>query len=237
MTEVATLFRQFLYRDLAFILGGLIVLLSLAYAFRGCIAIDWQKEWKELPTTGIVLIGAAAYVIGYAVQDVGAVLRLTPTGRFQPGWFLKRLYERFSRVSWQDTCYPNDREFTFEIRLGHLEIHERAIQELERLRSLKVISMCVGGCLALSALIFAVQMILSHSSIISHIRSLAWLQSLVAPCLAPSNTTDPLIFIVSVVLAGCLICLGRIKGMQEMQYYQSIHDEGFSPKPPETPGR
>jgi hypothetical protein len=76
--------------------------------------------------------------------------------------------------------------------------------------------MCVGGCLALSALIFAVRIVLSHSSVVS-LKTLTWLQSLAVPCLAPSDTTDLVIFIVSVVLAGCLICLGRIKGMQEMQ--------------------
>jgi hypothetical protein len=59
MPEVVTLFKQFIYRDLAFVLGGSIVLLSLAYAFRvrapGCIPIDWQKDWTEFPITGIVL--------------------------------------------------------------------------------------------------------------------------------------------------------------------------------------
>ena len=129
MSEVATLFRQFLYRDLAFIFGGLIVLLSLAYALRGCIefaAIDWQK----LPPGSTVLIGAAAYVIGYAVQDVGGVLRLTSTSQFQPGCLRKWLYKRFSRVSWQDTNYPRDREFEFEIHLGRLDIPEGVLQAL-----------------------------------------------------------------------------------------------------------
>ena len=51
MTEIVTLFRQFLYRDLAFILGGFIVLLSLAYAFRSCIRpIDWHYDWGKFPT-------------------------------------------------------------------------------------------------------------------------------------------------------------------------------------------
>jgi hypothetical protein len=61
MAEVAALFKQFIYRDLAFIFGGSIVLLSLAYAFRGCIPIHWEK----FPTAGIVLIVLAAYVVGY----------------------------------------------------------------------------------------------------------------------------------------------------------------------------
>jgi hypothetical protein len=138
MSEVATLFRQFLYRDLAFILGGFIVLSSLAYALRGRIefsAIDWQK----LPPASVVLIAAAAYVVGYAVQDVGGVLRLTSTAQFQPGCFRKWLYKRFSGLSWRDTNYPRDKEFQFEVHLGRLEIPEGVLQALERIRSLKVI--------------------------------------------------------------------------------------------------
>jgi hypothetical protein len=224
MTEIVTLFRQFLYRDLAFILGGSFVLLSLAYTFRGrgCIGpIDWHYDWGKFPTAGIVLIAAAAYVIGYAVQDVGALLRLTPTSRFQPGSLLKGLYKYFSRMRWEDTKYPNDREFSFEIHLERLDIPERVIQELERIRSLKVISMCVGGCLALSALIFLLHLV--------DLRGTA-LQSIAVPCLAPSVARDWVIFFVSALLAVSLICLGRIKGMQEMQFYQSIHEANFPVK-------
>lgn len=209
MSEVATLFRQFLYRDLAFILGGFIVLSSLAYALRGRIefsAIDWQK----LPPASIVLIAAAAYVVGYAVQDVGGVLRLTSTAQFQPGCFRKWLYKRFSGLSWRDTNYPRDKEFQFEVHLGRLEIPEGVLQALERIRSLKVISMCVGACLFLSVLIFLIQLPFNfdHSSV----------------------AIDLVIFIVSALLTAYLICLGWIKGMQEMQFYQSIHDESFPVK-------
>jgi hypothetical protein len=209
MTEIATLFRQFLYRDLAFILGGFIVLWSLAYALRGRIGFP-PIDWQNLPLASTVLIAAAAYVIGYAVQDVGGIVGLTSTTvRFQPGRRRQWLYERFSGVQWQAIDYvaTNDREFKFEIHLERLDIPERVIEALERIRSLKVISMCVGGCLALSAFIFAVELVLNHSSVV-----------------------DRVIFIVSALLAPCLICLGWIKGMQEMQFYQSICDENFPRK-------
>ena len=112
-------------------------------------------------------------------------------------------------MQWQAINYvaANEREFKFEIQLERLDIPERVIQALERIRSLKVISMCVGGCLALSALIFAVELVLNHSSVV-----------------------DRVIFILSFLLAVCLVCLGWIKGMQEMQFYQSIHDENFPEK-------
>jgi hypothetical protein len=207
MTEFVTLFRQFLYRDLAFILGGFIVFGSLAYAFRG--SVDWPTLWQKFPpgsgVLGTILIAAAAYVIGYAVQDVGGVLHVTSTSWFEPGPFRRLLYRCFTRFCWKDVRYPNDREFTFEICLGRLDIHEPIIQSLERIRSLKVISMCVGGCLAVSAVIFLVQLVCDRSSV----------------------AIDVVIFVLSAFFAFCLICLGWIKGMQEMQFYQSIHEEGF----------
>jgi len=183
MAEVAALFKQFLYRDLAFILGGSIVLLSLAYAFRGCIPSHWLGYWEEFQPASTVLIAAAAYVVGYAVQDVGGVLRLTSTGHFQPKRRREWLYKRFSRKEWRPINYvaENDREFKFDIHLGCLEIPERVIQELERIRSLKVISMCVGGCLLVSALIF----LLNGACVASvHCRAL--------PCpLGPARLGDP----------------------------------------------
>ena len=42
-----------------------------------------------------------------------------------------------------------------------------------------------------------------------------------------SSVVDRVIFFVSALLASCLICLGWIKGMQEMQFYQAIHDTDF----------
>jgi hypothetical protein len=218
MAEVAALFKQFIYRDLAFVFGGFIVLLSLAYAFSGCIPNVWQIDWKEFPTAGIILIVLAAYVVGYTVQDIGGVLRLTPTARIQPGWVLQRLYQCFTRVTWRDTDYvtADDREFTFQIRLCRPDIPERVFQELERIRSLKVWSMCVGACLFLSALIFLLHLVDLRGTV---------LQSIRVPCLAPSVAYDWVIFFLFMVLALCLICLGRIKGMQEMQFYQAIDEE------------
>jgi len=73
-----------------------------------------------------------------------------------------------------------------------------------------------------SALIFLLLLVFDHSSSVT---ALAWLQSIAVPCRAPWVPRDWVILSVSAVLAACLICLGRIKGMQEMQFYQSIHEE------------
>jgi hypothetical protein len=211
MSEFASLFRQFLYRDLAFVLGGLVVLGSLAYAFRSWTSlIGWiSSNWHQLSPASIVVIVAASYVIGYAVQDIGGVLGITTTHPFEPGCFCKWLYERFSGFPWREITYydvRNDREFKFEIHMGRLQIPETTIlQALERIRALKVISMCMGGCLAVSAFILLVQ-----------IRFNEW-----------SLAVDISILILLSLFAFCLICLGWIKGMQEMQFYQSIYDEGF----------
>jgi hypothetical protein len=62
MSEFVTLFRQFLYRDLAFIVGGLIVLASLTNAVRG--SIDWFGiDPDKLPPAVAGFIAATAYVL------------------------------------------------------------------------------------------------------------------------------------------------------------------------------
>jgi len=203
MSEFVTLFRQFLYRDLAFIVGGLTVLGSLAYALRGSIGslgIDPDKLSPALAG----LIAAAAYVVGYAVQDVGGVIGISATRPFKPGYYRKWLYRRFSGFHSQDVDYGGDREFQFEVTMGRLKIPDSLLQALDRMRSLKVISMCLGSCLLLSSIILFAIPLAKRSSI-------AW---------------DAIAF--GVLLGYCLICLGWIKGMQEMQFYQSIHSVDWS---------
>jgi hypothetical protein len=94
MDEFVRLFRAFLYRDLAFILGGSIVIASVACALPGGF---WAQvnNLEKLPSPFLVLFAATAYVVGYAVQDIGAVLGITFTAHpFKPErlpcWFYCR---------------------------------------------------------------------------------------------------------------------------------------------------
>ena len=76
MTDLVSLFRNFIYRDLAFILGGAIVLLSAFYALRSC-ALASLHSLPNKPYDQpyiLFLFTVLAYVVGYTIQDFGAVL-------------------------------------------------------------------------------------------------------------------------------------------------------------------
>ncbi len=158
-----------------------------------------------------------AYVVGYAVQDIGAVLGITFTAHpFKPEsfpcWFYCRtgvswtsipcwMYQRFTNTKWQSVSYieGNETPYQFELRIERLDIPEITLQGLERISSLKVIGMCVGGCSLLSSLV------------------------ILLPLWVFWRSVPGLLVLGLFVLGVSLVCLGWVKAMQQLQFYQAIH--------------
>jgi hypothetical protein len=211
MDGLVSLFRNFIYRDLAFILGGSIVLLSILSALQSYLVIS--SGWLQEPYL-LLLFAVLAYVVGYTVQDFGAVLVpwLIFTGYvLEPNRFWQYLYRRFmSSASWRPLSFARSQEeaLQFAIHMDRLNIPEATLRELERIRSLKVISMCVGGCLILSAFIFFVEWAYNRFG------SLDWIP-----------------FALFLVFGVALICLGWVKALQEMQFYEAVNTEKFEMRP------
>jgi len=65
MGDWATLFKNFIYRDVAFVLGGSIVLGTVAHYLGLFHLKDLHESW---PAPSIILLAALAYIIG-CVQD------------------------------------------------------------------------------------------------------------------------------------------------------------------------
>jgi len=209
MSDFVKVIKAFIYRDLTFIFGGTLVLLSVGYATRSrllCIAL----MSRELPVTTYFLFAAIAYVIGYLVQDIGGIARITPTGHpFQPRRFFQWIYERFSKWPWEETSYlPKgwDR-FKFEIGLDKKDIPEATLANLERIIFLKMIGMCVGGCSVISFFILFIRLIFISFSI------------------------ENLFLVIASFFSGFfLICLGWLKGMQQMCLYQALSETEYPPR-------
>jgi hypothetical protein len=132
MSDWATLFKNFIYRDVAFILGGAVVLGSAAYCFD-----VWDPyALREFPIPYVLLFAALSYVVGYAVQDIGGILRISSTAiPYEPGHLARCVYRCFTRMDWANVNYPNSLEF--EIDMGRREVPPRTLQALERITSLK----------------------------------------------------------------------------------------------------
>ncbi len=132
MNDLVSLFRNFIYRDLAFILGGSIVLLSALHAF----GISLHRL-QDQPYT-LFLLTVLAYVVGYAVQDFGALLpgRPTSTGYvLRPGRLSRFLYWRFTGSGWEPLTFARSPEeaLQFAIRMNKPKaVPKTILRELEK---------------------------------------------------------------------------------------------------------
>jgi hypothetical protein len=148
MNDLVSLFRNFIYRDLAFIIGGSIVIVSTLHAF----GISLHRL-QDQPYT-LFLLTVLAYVVGYAVQDLGALLPCRPTFTgyvLRPGRLSRFLYWRFTNSGWEPLTFARNQEEALQlaIRLNKPKaVPKPILRELERIRSLKVFSMCVGALAA-----------------------------------------------------------------------------------------
>jgi hypothetical protein len=156
----------------------------------------------------LFLFALLAYVVGYTVQDFGAVLplQLTFTGYvFKPNGICKFLYHRFTGSTWTALKFAPSPEdmLQFTIHMDRLDIPEATLRKLGRILSLKVISMCVGGCSVLSAVpLFVV-----------------WMCNFAAV-----NVIAAILFL---IFGGALISLGWVKALQEMQFYEAMKAENY----------
>jgi hypothetical protein len=217
MNDLIQLFRNFIYRDLAFLLGGSVVIGSILYALHKCLSVHLVGTLQDKPYL-LFLLALLAYVVGYAVQDFGAFFLFRPTFTgyvFEPNRFWKFLYRRFTGSSWTALTFahgPQD-ALQFTIHMDRLGIPKATLRKLERILSLKVISMCVGGCSALSALFLFVTLMCNFAAV---------------------NVVAAILFL---ILGGALISLGWVKALQEMQFYEAMKAENYPEIKDRTPNQ
>ena len=89
-SELPKSIREFLIRDLIYIVGGGCVLISFLYRF--------DKLPDERTPIAFYLLGVGiAYVIGSTVQDLFSIACLVTTGPVvKPGKFIRFIYHRFT---------------------------------------------------------------------------------------------------------------------------------------------
>jgi hypothetical protein len=164
MSDLVRIVRDFLYRDLAFILGGTLVIGSIAYFFR-----QWLPPFDltNPPFWSLVLFPAMAYVVGYAVQDIGGIIGITFTGYLvEPNQLCRWLYLRFSSAPWRTvTVLHNRSRFQFDVHMSRLDVPPTTQINLDRVLDLKVIGMCVGGCSLLSSLILLARGVITRFAV------------------------------------------------------------------------
>lgn len=153
MNELVKAIKQFIYRDVLFILGGSSVLSTALYFLIDldpkCLAFKDILTTKGIPTAVYILGAGFAFVVGYAVQDFFSVVGLVTTAdRFSPNCLVKCMYERFVRTDWQDLPEFDPEDVTRKIDTIKCE---QARVRLERIIALMQIGTTVGPCFLVSA--------------------------------------------------------------------------------------
>ncbi|MHC4169625.1 MAG: RING finger protein [Planctomycetota bacterium] len=94
MFELPRNVREFVVRDIIYIIGGGSVIVSFLYCF--------DRLPNEGTPVAFYFLGAGiAYVVGCAIQDLFSIIRLVTTGPVErPGGFIRRVYRRFTGEEW-----------------------------------------------------------------------------------------------------------------------------------------
>ncbi len=142
MDELGRFLKRFVYRDIAYIVGGASVLLSLLRLVDRVPTAD-----PGLPT--LFFSSGVAYVVGYVVQDTCSILGIVTTrSHFRPGWLLQRIYALFEDRPWRDIPAPTPNH---QSELLDKPMSDRADVEHERIASLRQVGTTIGPCWLLSA--------------------------------------------------------------------------------------
>jgi len=98
--EAIGIFKDFIYRDIFYIVGGISVIYSFIFCF-------------QVPTftvSGYIIIYVIfiSYVIGYVLQEIFSIIGLVITAFYKPGKFIIWFANRFSKSeSWGKIPEPN----------------------------------------------------------------------------------------------------------------------------------
>ena len=144
MNELFKALKNFIVRDIIYIIGGASVILSFLYLFDKISIIEKCSTFIYLYIAGI------AYAIGYCIQDISTLFNfVTTTYYFKVPSYLQRLYKRFTRQPWKDVPKFGMNEV---IQINE-KAHEDNKYELQRIISLMQVGTTMGPCAILSGLL------------------------------------------------------------------------------------
>jgi hypothetical protein len=153
MNELVSAFKKFIMRDISFIIGGSLVILSFLSIYERIYYLEYRNIVVYL------LFVAVAYTIGYGIQDGLTFLGIIRTkAGSSPSWFGKKLYRWFEKYKDEndkkDVPYPNVEENYVEAKLWLYGYANKRFQaDHERIESLKQVGTAIGPCFVIAALI------------------------------------------------------------------------------------
>ena len=143
--EIFGTLKDFIYRDLFYVVGGISVLLSATFAF------DIPITYKGWTGVYITLLG---YVVGYTLQEIVSIIGLVTTSYKQPNAFIKWIGKRFSPSECWESLPPVEKLDLAELR-NCLDKHcnESCKSRINRTINLKQVGSSMGSSLLITTII------------------------------------------------------------------------------------
>ncbi len=168
MSKLVKSIRNFIIRDMIYIIGGASVILSFLYVWG---KIDISKKSIKInivPESANIIffiIGIGlAYAVGYCLQEVFSLLHIVKTSDYFRPWFPSRwLYRCLTGDSWEDV-FPDipkgrqrRRDVTKRLKQANVIINEKASQDdkthREWIASFITVCTTLGPCVLVSGLL------------------------------------------------------------------------------------
>lgn len=184
MNELLKAFKHFITRDIIFIIGGAIVIISILYSFD-------KLPQSDLNIAYYLLGAGISYIIGYTLQDISCLFPgFTTKPRSSPNKLQKWLYKRFCRIKWT-TPKKNNKDY-FEI--PEKIKNERMLAEFDRVINLMLIGTVTCPCFFISFIFLFFR----------------WKCN----CNKTNSGFDLLLFVAAIFISICQWILSNLKSMQ-----------------------
>lgn len=168
MSKLVKSIRNFIVRDIIYIIGGALVILSFLYVWGKIDASKKSINIKIVPESANIIfyiIGIGlAYAVGYCLQEIFSLLHIVKTSDYFRPWFPSRwLYRCLIGERWEDIFpdIPKGRrrrwDVTKRLRRANIIINEKASQDdkthREWIASFIMVCTTLGPCALVSGLL------------------------------------------------------------------------------------
>jgi len=156
MADLPRNIREFIVRDLIYIIGGASVITSFLYSFD-------RLPNQDTPVALYLLGAGFSYVLGSTLQDLFSIVRLVTTANYKkPNKIVKWAYQRFCNEEWKETQTQNLTEDIKSDTSPKRDDLEQAYSE--RAIAGVILAATMGPCAFISSLIVFVRWLCSCSS-------------------------------------------------------------------------
>jgi len=162
MNELVKAIKNFIVRDIIYIIGGTSVIVSFLY-LHGQLKMIISTNTQ---TAVYFFVAGLSYPIGYCIQEIASITRIVTTASYFDPWpILTRVYRRFTHEPWKDPYKKlGEREnIVNKVKEDELRIQryasERQMAEIERTISFMQLGTTLGPCGIVSSALILIRAI------------------------------------------------------------------------------